>query len=112
MAFKLMLLNISDNGETKLIGKDEETPVEKVVDSSTISLVDTLVERVFSKKPEDNSATSDFLAVNIVGTNDGIIKLAEYTSKNLKGFIVRPKDLNKELIDAVVKQVLAAPAKQ
>ena len=103
MAFELSTLHIFGYGETQVIGKDGETPVNKKVASSSLTGVQAVVDNVYSKKPADNTSTSDYHAVNIFNN-----MFADFQPKEGEGFRVPFEELNKALIDALVAEVLAA----
>lgn len=90
-------LHIFGYGETQVI---TETENKKVATDSIVG-VQALVDDLYSKKPADNPATSDYRVINIF--ND---MFADYSDELGNSFRVDYSELNAALIDAVVLEVL------
>lgn len=86
-----------------MIGSDGDTQVNKKVSSSSLTKVTPVVDNVYSLKPQDNTATSDYHAINIFDN-----MFADFQPKEGKGFRVPFAELDKALIDELVAEVLAA----
>lgn len=88
-------IHIFGYGETQLIKKDynEKAP------TADLSSVAPVVANVYSKKPTDSQAKSDYHAVNIFHN-----LFADFQPKEGKGFRVKWDDLDKSKIDALVSQ--------
>lgn len=84
-------------GETQVI---TDTENKKVATDSIVG-VQALVNDLYSKKPADNPATSDYRVINIF--ND---MFADYSDEQGNHFRVDYSELNAALIDAVVLEVL------
>ena len=88
-------VHIFGYGETQLI-KENYNQKAPTVD---LSAVPPVVANVYSKKPVDNTATSDYHAVNIFNN-----MFADFQPKTGEGFRVKWEDLDKGLIDALLAQ--------
>ena len=84
-------------GETQVI---TETENKKVATDSIVG-VQALVDNLYSKKPADNPATSNYRVISIF--ND---MFADYSDELGNSFRVDYSELNAALIDAVVLEVL------
>jgi hypothetical protein len=90
-------LHIFGYGETQVI---TETENKKVATDSIVG-VQLVVDDIYSKKPSDNPATTDYTTINIL--ND---IFASYSDEQGNSFRVDYSELNAALIDAVVLEVL------
>ena len=90
-------LHIFGYGETQVI---TDTENKKVATDSIVG-VQSLVDDLYSKKPADNPATSDYRVISIF--ND---MFADYSDELGNNFRVDYSELNAALIDAVVLEVL------
>ena len=90
-------LHIFGYGETQVI---TETENKKVATDSIVG-VQALVDDLYSKKPADNPATTDYRVITIL--ND---IFADYSDNLGNSFRVDYSELNAALIDAVVLEVL------
>ena len=90
-------LHIFGYGETQVIADKEN---KKVATDSIVGVQD-LVDDLYSKKPADNPATSDYRVISIF--ND---MFADYSDELGNHFRVDYSELNAALIDAVVLEVL------
>lgn len=90
-------LHIFGYGETQVI---TETENKKVATDSIVG-VQALIDDLYSKKPADNPATSDYRVISIF--ND---MFADYSDDLGNSFRVEYAELNAALIDAVVLEVL------
>ena len=84
-------------GETQVI---TDTENKKVATDSIVG-VQALVDNLYSKKPADNPATSNYRVISIF--ND---MFADYSDELGNSFRVDYSELNAALIDAVVLEVL------
>ena len=94
-------LHIFGYGETQLIGDN----YNKKVATSSLTTVQPVVDNVYSFKPEGNTATEDYHAINIF--ND---MFADWQPKDGEGWRVQYSDLDQTLIDALVAEIESAPA--
>ena len=90
-------LHIFGYGETQVITDKEN----KKVATDSIVGVQLLVDDLYSKKPSDNLATTDYRVISIF--ND---MFADYSDEDGNHFRVDYSELNAALIDAVVLEVL------
>ena len=90
-------LHIFGYGETQVITDKEN----KKVATDSIVGVQALVDDLYSKKPADNPATTDYRVISIF--ND---MFADYSDEDGNHFRVDYSELNAALIDAVVLEVL------
>ena len=90
-------LHIFGYGETQVI---TETENKKVATDSIVG-VQAVVDDLYSKKPADNPATTDYRVITIL--ND---MFADYSDEEGNHFRVDYSELNAALIDAVVLEVL------
>jgi hypothetical protein len=90
-------LHIFGYGETQVI---TDTENKKVATDSIVG-VQALVDDLYSKKPADNPATTDYRVISIF--ND---MFADYSDEEGNHFRVDYSELNAALIDAVVLEVL------
>ena len=90
-------LHIFGYGETQVI---TDTENKKVATDSIVG-VQALVDDLYSKKPADNPATTDYRTITIL--ND---MFADYSDEEGNSFRVDYSELNAALIDTVVLEVL------
>ena len=90
-------LHIFGYGETQVI---TDTKNKKVATDSIVG-VQLVVDDLYSKKPADNPATTDYRTITIL--ND---IFADYSDEEGNHFRVDYSELNAALIDAVVLEVL------
>ena len=95
-------LHIFGYGETQLITDTEN----KKVPSSELLSLQAVVDNVYSKKPADNNADTNYHAINIFNT-----MFADWlpSEKDQKSFRVPYGDLNEALIDTLVAEIEAIP---
>jgi len=95
-------LHIFGYGETQLITDSEN----KKVKSSDLVGLQAVVDNVYSHKPADNNADTNYHAINIF--ND---LFADWlpSDKDQKAFRVPYADLDATLIDALVAEIKALP---
>jgi hypothetical protein len=84
-------------GETQVITDIEN----KKVATDSIEGVQSLVDNLYSKKPSDNPATTNYRVISIF---NGMF--ADYSDEQGNTFRVDYSELNAALIDAVVLEVL------
>jgi hypothetical protein len=89
-------LHIFGYGETQVI---TDTENKKVATDSIVG-VQAVVDDLYSKKPADNPATSDYRVISIF--ND---MFADYSDELGNNFRVDYSELNAALIDALVTEV-------
>ena len=90
-------LHIFGYGETQVI---TDTENKKVATDSIVG-VQLVVDDLYSKKPADNPATSDYRVITILNN-----MFADYSDEQGNNFRVDYSELNAALIDAVVLEVL------
>ncbi|CAB4158343.1 hypothetical protein UFOVP699_2 [uncultured Caudovirales phage] len=90
-------LHIFGYGETQVI---TDTENKKVATDSIVG-VQALIDDIYSKKPADNPATTEYRVITIL--ND---IFADYSDEQGNNFRVDYSELNAALIDAVVLEVL------
>ena len=93
-------LQIFGYGEIQLIGKDNN----KKVPAESLTTLAPVVANVYSFKPEENTATEDYHAINIFNT-----LFADWQTKttDVKGWRVNYTELNIEAIDALIAEIEA-----
>jgi hypothetical protein len=84
-------------GETQVITDIEN----KKVATDSIEGVQSLVDNLYSKKPSDNPATTNYRVISIFNN-----MFADYSDEQGNTFRVDYSELNAALIDAVVLEVL------
>ena len=89
-------LHIFGYGETQVITETEN----KKVSTDSIVGVQAVVDDLYSKKPADNPATSDYRVISIFNN-----MFADYTDEEGNRFRVDYSELNSALIDVVVIEV-------
>lgn len=103
MAFKLSTLHIFGYGEIQVIGKDGETSVNKKAPASQMTSKDSVINDVYSFKPQDNLSPNEYHAINIFGD-----MFSDYLPKgDFKSWRTQWNLLNQTAIDALVAEVLA-----
>jgi hypothetical protein len=93
-------LHIFGYGETQLIG----TGSNKKVPSSALTTLATVVNNVYSFKPEGNTASEDYHAINIF--NDMFADW-QTSSPEVSGWRTEYAELNAEAIAALVAEIEA-----
>ena len=91
-------IHIFGYGETQLISADSN----KKVASSLLTSLQAVIDNVYSKKPTDNNAGTEYHAINIFNN-----MFADYIPKT-KGedsFRVKYADLDATLIDALILEI-------
>jgi hypothetical protein len=93
-------IHIFGYGETQLISSDSN----KKVATSILKKVQAVIDNVYSKKPADNNAGTEYHAINIF--ND---MFADYQPKTReeKSFRVKYVDLDATLINELVEEIKA-----
>jgi hypothetical protein len=93
-------IHIFGYGETQLISSDSN----KKVATLTLTKVQAVIDNVYSKKPADNNAGTDYHAINIFDN-----MFADYLPKTRdeKSFRVEYKDLDATLINELVEEIKA-----
>jgi hypothetical protein len=93
-------LHIFGYGETQLIGAD----FNKKVPSSVLTTLQAVVDNIYSFKPVDNPATTDYHAINIFNT-----LFADWQTKEqeIKGWRTEYSQLNVTLINALIEEIVA-----
>lgn len=95
-------LHIFGYGETQLIGKD----FNKKFPSSVLTLLQAVVDNVYSFKPVDNSATKEYHAINIF--ND-MFSDWQTTQQGVEGWRTEYAKLDATLIDALIAEIISQP---
>lgn len=93
-------IHIFGYGETQLISSDSN----KKVSTSVLTKVQAVIDNVYSKKPAENNAGTEYHAINIF--ND---MFADYIPKERgeKSFRVEYKNLDATLINELVDEIKA-----
>ena len=93
-------LHIFGQGETQLIGAD----FNKKVPSSVLTTLQAVIDNVYSFKPVDNPATTDYHAINIFNT-----MFADWQPKDqaTQGWRTEYSELNATLINALIEEIVA-----
>ena len=93
-------IHIFGYGETQLISSDSN----KKVATSILTKVKAVIDNVYSKKPADNNAGTEYHAINIF--ND---MFADYIPKTRgeKSFRFKYEDLDATLINELVDEIKA-----
>lgn len=95
---KWSTIHIFGYGETQLIGKD----LNKKVKTSELTTVQAVIDNVYSLKPEDNLATTEYHSINIF--NDMFSDWAT-KDKETKGWRTQYSLLDATLIDALITEI-------
>ncbi len=95
-------IHIFGYGETQLIGSD----LNKKVPISSLTTVEAVVNNVYSFKPEGNTATEQYHAVNIF--NDMFADW-QTSQQGVEGWRTEYSKLDITLIDALVAEIKAQP---
>ena len=93
-------LHIFGYGETQIIGKD----LNKKVPTSVLTIVQAVVDNVYSFKPEGNTATKEYHAINIF--ND-MFSDWQTSQQGVEGWRVQYPDLDSAEIEALVAEIIA-----
>ena len=93
-------IHIFGYGETQLIGSE----TNKKVSTSTLTKVQAVIDNVYSQKPTDNNAGTEYHAINIFYD-----MFADYIPKTReeKSFRVKFSDLDATLINELVDEIKA-----
>lgn len=99
---KFSTIHIYGYGETQIIGQD----LNKKVLTSSLTTVQAVIDNVYSNKPADNNAGTEYHAINIFDD-----MFADYipSTKGEDSFRVPYADLDATLIDALVLELEAIP---
>jgi LPS sulfotransferase NodH len=93
-------LHIFGYGETQLIGKD----LNKKVPTLVLTTVQAVIDNVYSFKPEGNTATEQYHAINIFNNMFADWQTAQ---QGVEGWRVQYPELDATLIDALVAEIIA-----
>ena len=93
-------IHIFGYGETQLISSDSN----KKVATSILTKVKAVIDNVYSKKPADNNAGTDYHAINIF---EGMFSDWQPKEPKVEGFRTPFAELDATLIQALVDEVLA-----
>lgn len=93
-------LHIFGYGETQLIGND----FNKKVNTSVLTTAQAVIDNVYSFKPEGNTATKEYHAINIF--NDMFADW-QTSQQGVDGWRVEYSELDATLVDALVAEVVA-----
>ena len=93
-------LHIFGYGETQLIGND----LNKKVNTSVLTTAQAVIDNVYSFKPEGNTATEQYHAINIF--NDMFADW-QTSQKGVEGWRVQYPELDATAIDALVAEIVA-----
>jgi hypothetical protein len=104
MAFKLNTLHIFGYGETQVIGQDGETNINKKAPNDVLTLLQPVVDNVYSFKPAENPAINEYHAINIF-----VDLFSDYVPKDSenKSWRTQYEQLDQNAIDVLVAEVLA-----
>lgn len=91
-------LHIFGYGESQVIGKDYNVKAP----NSELTGLQAVVDNVYSKKPADSTATTDYHAINIFHD-----MFADYQPKQGEGFRVPYEELDNALIQALADEIIA-----
>lgn len=91
-------IHIFGYGETQIIGKD----LNKKVPTSALTNASSVVANVYSTKPSDSDASTEYHAVNIF--ND---MFADYQPQTGNAFRTQYADLDQFLIEALAAEIVA-----
>lgn len=91
-------IHIFGYGETQLIATDNN----KKVQSSLLTSLQAVIDNVYSNKPADNNAGTEYHAINIFNN-----MFADYipSTKGEDSFRVEYKDLDVALIDSLIIEI-------
>jgi hypothetical protein len=96
-AIQWRLVHIIGNGTTRL-----ETDVEKTVDSKSLTKLQSLIDLVFSKKPEDNNSSSDYHVITIA--KDLFVRfISKNTEENYFSFDY--KEIDEKLVLELIAEI-------
>lgn len=98
MATEFSTLHIFGYGESQVIGKDFNLKAP----NSELTGLQAVVDNVYSKKPADSTATTDYHAINIFHN-----MFADYQPKQGEGFRVPYAELDDALIQALADEIIA-----
>jgi hypothetical protein len=95
-------IHIFGYGETQIIGKD----LNKKATTSSLTKVQDVIDIVYATKPQDNSCTKEFHAINIF---EGMFCDFQPKANDEKGFRTQWDKLTQATIDALVVEMEALP---
>jgi hypothetical protein len=97
------VLHIFGYGETQVIGKD----LNKKVSSSSLTKLQAVVDNVYSKKPADSDASTDYHAINIFNSQfvDYIGKGNATQPFKKNSFRVPFKDIDVTLVNDLINEI-------
>jgi hypothetical protein len=93
-------LHIFGYGETQLIGND----FNKKVPTSVLTTVQAVIDNVYSFKPEGNTATKEYHAINIFNNMFADWQTAQ---QGVEGWRVQYPELDAIAIEALVAEIIA-----
>jgi hypothetical protein len=93
-------IHIFGYGETQLIGKDSN----KKVPTTVLTTAQAVIDNIYSFKPEGNTATKEYHAINIFNDMFADWQTAQ---QGVKGWRVQYAELDATLIDALVAEIIA-----
>jgi hypothetical protein len=93
-------LHIFGYGETQLIGTD----FNKKVNTSLLTTAQAVIDNVYSFKPEGNTATKEYHAINIF--NDMFADW-QTSQQGVDGWRVEYSELDATAIDALIAEIIA-----
>lgn len=93
-------IHIFGYGETQLISADSN----KKVATSALTKVQAVIDNIYSKKPADNNAGTEYHAINIF---NGMFADFMPKTKDEKSFRVKYEDLDANLINELVTEIKA-----
>jgi len=101
------VLHIFGYGETQVIGKD----LNKKVNSSSLTKLQAVVDNVYSKKPADNNAGTDYHAINIFFDEFvdyiGKFDLSQNNNNRNNTFRIDFTEVDSNLIDELITEISA-----
>lgn len=97
---KWSTLHIFGYGETQLIGEN----LNKKVNTSVLTSVQAVIDNVYSFKPEGNTATKDYHAINIFNNMFADWQTAQ---QGVDGWRVQYSELDAAEINALVAEIVA-----
>jgi hypothetical protein len=93
-------LHIFGYGETQLIGND----FNKKVNTSALTTAQAVIDNVYSFKPEGNTATKEYHAINIFNDMFADWQTAQ---QGVDGWRVQYPELDATAIEALVAEIIA-----
>ena len=93
-------IHIFGYGETQINSKDLSVKVK----TNTLNTVQSVINQIFSKKPEDNpTLITDYFVIHIFGYDD-----VRWLAKDKNGFDDKKDEVLKPLIDALIAELQVA----